>query len=88
MDFRPLHGCLCLASWSAIAQTSLYDSGLLPLNPPQSWLTNDHSADEWDRSRFNDSGTRGRLGPGARPARRVQAGNVWRVRQSILDELC
>lgn len=61
MDFRPLHAASALASWSAIAQTSLYDAGLLPLNPPQSWLSNDNSVDEWDRSRFNVSGTRGRL---------------------------
>ena len=64
-----------LASRSAIAQTSSYDSGLLPPNPPQSWLAQGHSVDEWDRYRYNYSGARGRMGLGADPAHPEGPGN-------------
>lgn len=56
-----------LASGGAIAQTAYYDNGPLPPDPPPSWLAEGRSVQEWDRYRYDYSGTRGRLGLGADP---------------------
>jgi hypothetical protein len=63
-----------LASGGAIAQTSYYDYGPLPPNPPQSWIAR-RSLQEWDRFRYGYSGTRGRMGLGADPAHPEGPGN-------------
>jgi len=63
-----------LASGGAIAQNSNY-YGQLPPNPPQSWLTQGRSVQEWDRYRYDYSGTRGRMGLGADPAHPEGPGN-------------
>ena len=49
-----------LASGGAIAQNSNY-YGQLPPNPPQSWLAQGRSVQEWHRYRYDYSGTRGRM---------------------------
>lgn len=63
-----------LASGGAIAQNSNY-YGQLPPNPPQSWLAQGRSVQEWDRYRYDYSGTRGRMGLGADPAHPEGPGN-------------
>jgi hypothetical protein len=64
-----------LASSSSIAQATYYDYRPLPPNPPQSWLAQGRSVAEWDRFRYDYSGTRGRLGLGADPAHPEGPGN-------------
>jgi hypothetical protein len=64
-----------LASSEPIAQTSYYDYGPLPPNPPQSWIARGRSIQEWDRFRYGYSGTRGRIGLGADPAHPEGPGN-------------
>jgi hypothetical protein len=64
-----------LASGSAIAQTSYYKSGPLPPNPPQSWLAQGRSVQEWDRYRYGYSSIRGRMGLGADPPHSEGPGN-------------
>src|ERR1700724_2707263 len=59
-----------LASGGAIAQTSYYEYGPLPPNPPPGWIAQGRSVQEWDRFRYGYSGTRGRMGLGADPATR------------------
>lgn len=63
-----------LASGGAIAQNSNY-YGQLPPNPPQSWLAQGRSVQEWDRYRYDYSGTHGRMGLGADPAHPEGPGN-------------
>lgn len=64
-----------LVSGGAIAQPLSDDYGPLPPNPPPSWLKEGRSVQEWDRYRYNYSGTRGRMGLGADPARPEGPGN-------------
>lgn len=49
--------------------------GPLPPNPPPSWLAEGRSVAEWDRLRYDYSGTRGRMGLGASPFRPEGPGN-------------
>ena len=64
-----------LASGGAIAQTPYYDYGPRPPNPPQSWLAEGRSVQDWDRFRYDYSGTRGRMGLGASPMHPEGPGN-------------
>jgi hypothetical protein len=64
-----------LISSGAIAQTSYQDHGPLPPNPPRSWLAEGRSVQEWDRFRYDYSGTPGRMGLGADPAHPEGPGN-------------
>lgn len=64
-----------LASGAALAQTSYYDNGPLPPNPPQSWLAEGRSVQDWDQFRYDYSGTRGRMGLGASPLHPEGPGN-------------
>jgi hypothetical protein len=64
-----------LVSGGAIAQTPYYDSAPLPQNPPQSWLAEGRSVQDWDRYRYDYSGTRGRIGLGASPFHPEGPGN-------------
>jgi hypothetical protein len=63
-----------LASGGAIAQAS-YDEYGPPPNPPPGWIAQGRSVQEWDRFRYGYSGTRGRMGLGADPARPEGPGN-------------
>jgi hypothetical protein len=61
-----------LASSGAYAQTAYEDYGPLPPNPPKSWIAEGRSIREWDRFRYDYSGTRGRMASAPiRPIRRV-----------------
>lgn len=51
-----------------------YD-GPLPPNPPPSWLAQGRSVADWDRFRYDYSGTRGRMGLGASPFHPEGPGN-------------
>ena len=64
---------LALAS-PASAQSYDYDRPLPP-NPPPSWLAEGRSAADWDRYRYDYSGTRGRMGLGASPYHPEGPGN-------------
>ena len=64
-----------LVSSGAIAQNSYQDHGPRPLNPPRSWLAEGRSVQEWDRFRYDYSGTPGRMGLGADPAHPEGPGN-------------
>ncbi|MGH6830982.1 MAG: hypothetical protein ACREDG_07495 [Methylocella sp.] len=64
-----------LASSGAIAQTSYYEFGPPPPNPPPGWIAQGRSVQEWDRFRYGYSGTRGRMGLGADPAHPEGPGN-------------
>jgi hypothetical protein len=64
------------ASSGAIAQ-NYYNNygGPLPPNPPAGWLAEGRSVQDWDRYRYDYSGTRGRMGLGADPAHPEGPGN-------------
>lgn len=64
-----------VGSGGANAQNSYYDYGPLPPNPPENWLAEGRSVQDWDRFRYDYSGTRGRMGLGADPARPEGPGN-------------
>lgn len=63
-----------LPSSGVIAQNYYYD-GPLPPNPPPSWTAEGRSVQDWDRYRYDYSGTRGRMGLGADPAHPEGPGN-------------
>jgi hypothetical protein len=52
-----------------------YGYGAPPPNPPPGWIAQGRSVQEWDRFRYGYSGTRGRMGLGADPARPEGPGN-------------
>jgi hypothetical protein len=64
-----------LASGGAIAQTSYYEYGPEPPNPPRSWIAQGRPVQELDWVRYGYSGTRGRMGLGADPAHPEGPGN-------------
>lgn len=49
--------------------------GPLPPDPPPVWLEEGRSVADWDRYRYNYSGTRGRMGLGADPFHPEGPGN-------------
>jgi len=63
-----------LLAAQAVAQ-SFAGSEPLPPVPPANWFAQGHSLDEWDRFRYDYSGTRGRLGLGASPFHPEGPGN-------------
>ena len=66
---------LMLASGGAIAQTSYYEYGPAPPNPPGGRIAQDRSVHELGWFRYGYSGTRGRMGLGADPAHPEGPGN-------------
>ncbi|MCI0599159.1 MAG: hypothetical protein L0Y50_04870 [Beijerinckiaceae bacterium] len=66
---------LCV-NGGAFAQTPYtYEYGPLAPNPPPGWIAEGRSVQEWDWLRYDYSGTRGRMGLGADPARPEGPGN-------------
>lgn len=63
---------------AALAQTNPpqgYYGSPPPFSPPAGWLAEGRSAAAWDRYRYDESGTRGRLGLGADPMHPEGPGN-------------
>jgi len=69
---------LAAGTGASLAQTNPppgYYGYPVPVNPPPGWLSEGRSVDSWDRYRYDDSGTRGRMGLGADPMHPEGPGN-------------
>ncbi|WP_036264222.1 hypothetical protein [Methylocapsa aurea] len=69
---------LAAGSGALLAQTNPpqgYYGYPTPPYPPPGWLAEGRSVDAWDRYRYDESGTRGRMGLGASPMHPEGPGN-------------